>query len=279
MNRLLLLAACGALTATLAPVRAQAEAPKLTTDVPACTMPAGRALPDVYYARPRHGQVLAWASTVTRTQGVAGGQGQERYDGTGVRDWFDFVRADLNNDGVCDWFVTMSAPDSSGGDHETLNTLYLGRTKGWQRIGAHVAPGDVDALGSGRSQKEQKDFLFGEELATIHDTAARVNYFVTAFQDRDAGQSLHPGYRIFTWDDQGKTLRLLDKWQAGSIGAQVYAYFKSRGAHSSDGAAEGGLVKFDPEVEALELSERCVPGASGEGDLPVSPGLLAHCPR
>jgi hypothetical protein len=280
MNRLLLLlAACGALTTTLTPVRAQTAAKELTTDVPACTMPAGRALPDVYYARPRHGKVLAWASAVTRMQGVAGGEGQERYDGTGIRDWFDFVQVDLNNDDICDWFVTMSAPDSSGGDHDTLNTLYLGQTKGWQRIGAHVAPGDVDMLGSRRSQAEQKDFLFGEGIATIHDTAARVNYFVTSFQDRDTGQSIRPGYRIFTWDGQKKTLRLLDKWLPGSIGAQVYAYFKSHGAHSSDSAAKGGLVKFDPEVEALELSERCQPGADGEDGLPISAGLLAHCPR
>lgn len=279
MNRLLLLAACGALAATLAPARAQPPALKLTTDVPACTPPAGRALPDVYYARPRHGKVMAWVSAVTRTQARAGGEGQERYDGTGVHDWFDFVRVDLDNDGVCDWFVTMSAPHSSGGDHDTLNTLYLGRPTGWQRIGAHVAPGDVDMLGSGRSEAEQREFLFGEELATIHDAAARVNYFVTTFDDRETGQSLGPGYRIFTWDGQKKTLRLLDKWQPGSIGAQVYAYFKSHGARSSDSAAAGGLVTFDPDVESLELSERCQPGASGEGDLPVSPALLAHCPK
>jgi len=277
MNRVLLLAACGALAATLA--QAQPAALKLTTDVPACTALAGRALPDVYYARPRHGKALAWASAVTRTQARAGGEGQERYDGTGVHDWFDFVRVDLDNDGVCDWFVTMSAPDSSGGDHDTLNTLYLGRSTGWQRIGAHVAPGDADVLGSGRSEAEQRHFMFGEELATIHDTAAQVNYFVTTFQDRASGQPLRPGYRIFTWDSQNKTLRLLDKWQPGSIGAQVYAYFKSHGAHSSDGAAAAGLVNFDPAVESLELSERCQPGATGEGDLPVSPALLAHCPR
>lgn len=279
MNKLLLLAACGALAVTLPPALAQSPTLKLTTAVPACTMPAGRPLPDVYYARPKHGKALAWPAAVTRAQGIAGGEGQERYDGSGIRDWFQFTRTDLDNDGTCDWFVTMSAPDSSGGDHDTLNTLYLGRPQGWQRIGAPVRPGDVDMLGSGRSETEQQDFLFGEGLATIHDAAARVNYFVTEFDDRDTQQAIRPGYRIFTWDAQRKTLRLLDKWQPGSPGAQVYAYFKSHGAHSSDEAQAGGLMKFDPEVEALELRQRCQPGATGEDDGPVSQALLAHCPK
>lgn len=280
MNRLLLpLIACAALNATLAPARAQPAKLTLSADVPACTMPTGRPLPDAYYARPKHGKALAWPSQVTRTQGIAGGEGQERYDGTGIRDWFEFVRTDLDNDGLCDWFVTMSAPDSGGGDHDTLNTLYLGRPRGWQRIGASVSPGDVDTLGSGRSEADRQDFLFGEGLATIHDAAARVNYFVTAFDDRNTRQSISPGYRIFVWDPLMKTLRLLDKWQPASPGAQVYAFFKSHGAHSSDSAAAGGLVEFDPAVEALELSERCRPDATGEGDLPVAPALLAHCPK
>jgi len=279
MNKILLLAACGALAATLAPARAQSPALKLTTDVPACTMPAGRPLPDTYYAHSRRGKPLAWTAAVTRAQGIAGGEGYERYDGSGIRDWFEFTRTDLDNDGTCDWFVTMSAPDSSGGDHDTLNTLYLGRPQGWLRIGAHVRPGDVDTLGSGPSGREQKKFLFGEGLATIHDAAARVNYFVTQFDERDTRQYSRPGYRIFTWDAQKQTLQLLDKWQPGSPGAQVYAYFKSHGAHSSDEAAEGGLMRFDPEVEAFELTQRCQPDATDEGGAPVSQSLLAHCPK
>lgn len=279
MNKYLLLAACDVLALTLAPARAQTPRLMLTTDVPACTMAAGRTLPDAYYARPKHGKPLTWPVAVTHTQGVAGGEGQERYDGSGIRDWFDFVRTDLDNDGTCDWFVTMSAPDSGGGDHDTLNTLYLGSPKGWWRIGAHVAPGNIDTLGSGGSDAEQNDFLFGEGLATIHDAAARVNYFVTAFSDRDTQQSVHPGYRIFTWDSQQKTLRLLDKWQPGSPGAQVYAYFKSHGAHSSDSAAANGLIAFDPAVEALELGERCQPGATRGGDTPDSSGLVTQCPK
>jgi hypothetical protein len=256
------------------PACGQSAGLELSTAVPACAMPSGRPLPDNYYARPKHGKALTWPPTVTRAQEVAGGEGHERFDGSGIHDWFQFIRTDLNNDGVCDWFVTMSAPDSSGGDHDTLNTLYLGRPKGWLRIGAHVAPADVDTLGSGSSDSEQPEFLFGEGLATIHDMSARVNYFITQFNDRDTEQSLRPGYRIFTWDAQHSTLRLLDKWQPGSPGAKVYAYFKSHGARSPD--QDGGLLKFDPAVEALELSQRC----SHDSTTPLaSPALSAHCPK
>ena len=38
-------------------------------------------------------------------------------------------------------------------------------------------------------------------------------------------------------------------------------------------------MKFDPEVEALELSQRCQPGAAGEDGGAVSQALLAHCPK
>jgi hypothetical protein len=279
MNRTILIAVCSTLAATLACAQAPTRALKLTTVVPACTMPEGRVLPLAYYAWPRHGKPLAWAAATTALQGIASGEGQERYDGSGLHDWFELTRVDLDNDGTCDWFVTMSAPDSSGGDHDTLNTLYLGRPTGWERVGARVRPGDVDTLGSGRSDEDQHDFLFGEGLATIHDAMTRTNYFVTAFLERATQQSSTSGYRIFNWDVSRKTLRLLDKWQPGSPGAQVYAFFKAQGAHSSDARAPAGLVKFDPAVEARELNDRCQPGATSEGDARVSPTLLAHCPR
>jgi hypothetical protein len=69
MNRTILIAVCSTLAATLACAQAPTRALKLTTVVPACTMPEGRVLPLAYYAWPRHGKPLAWAAATTALQG------------------------------------------------------------------------------------------------------------------------------------------------------------------------------------------------------------------
>lgn len=39
-----------------------------------------------------------------------------------------------------------------------------------------------------------------------------------------------PGYRIMMWDENKRSLLVLDKWEPQSTAAQVYAFFKKHGA-------------------------------------------------
>jgi len=263
---------------------ASSQPTQLTTSIPACSMPPGQVLPDKYYKLRGHKKEFAWVSKVTATDQVASGQGGERADGSSMYDWFFFYRIDLNGDGYCDWYVNDAVPLSSGGDRDSLNTLYLGGTRGWSRIGATM-PGDKpDELGYGESGQQQNAYLFGEEPALIYDAAGKINYLITAFYDRSTQRDRKPGYRIYDWDVERKTLRLLDKWKPGSKAAGVYAFFKAHGAKvpSNPSVPVGEAIqRFDPDVEAFEIEQACDPQSAlrsfPESNGVVSAYLLAHC--
>lgn len=274
---LLLASACAA---------AAGQTTGLTNTIPACRMPAGEVLPDKYYTLSKAKNAFNWVAGATRGDGVVEGNGWERVDGSGMHDWFSFYRIDLNGDGLCDWYLNAAAPMSTGGDRESINTLYLGRAAGWTRIGADVPQDKPDGLGYGKTGAQQRQFLFGEEPAVIHDAASKANYIVAALYSRNGQRNGRPGYRIFNWDADRNTLRLLDKWEPGSKAAQVYAYFKAHGARmpaSAATAASDTIQAFDPDVEAFELEQACDPQSAlrsfPEANGVVSKYLLVRCKR
>lgn len=259
---------------------------QLTLNIPECRMPAGKVLPDKYYKLPRDQDAFHWVPTAASGDHVIEGNGWERVDGSAMHDWFAFYRIDLNGDGLCDWYLNAAAPMSTGGDRESINTLYLGRAAGWTRIGADVPQDKPDGLGYGKTSAQQRQFLFGEEPAVIHDAASKANYIVAALYSRNGQRSGRPGYRIFDWDADRNILRLLDKWEPGSKAAQVYAYFKAHGARMpapGATAASDTIQTFDADVEAFELEQACDPQSAlrsfAEANGVVSQYLLDRCKR
>jgi hypothetical protein len=265
---------------------ASGQATQLTVNIPECRMPPGKVLPDKYYKLRGAKQEFKWVRKVTAADYVAGGEGGERVDGSSMYNWFSLYRIDLNGDGYCDWYLNSAAPMSSGGDRDTINTLYLGGPNGWSRVGATMPGNKPDELGFGKAYAEQRQYLFGEEPAMIHDAASKTNYIITAFYERNEQRDSRPGYRIFDWDADKKTLRLLDKWMPGSKAAEVYAFFKAHGARrpaNRSVAASDTIDSFDPNVEAFELTQACDPQSElrsfPESNGGVSRYLLARCKR
>lgn len=263
---------------------ARADNTSLTHTIPACSMPAATVLPEKYLKLGKADKQFAWALKAKSTDKEVSGSGWESIDGSSMRDWFHFIRADLNNDGICDWFVNAVDPVSTGGDHDSINTIYLGQPKGWLRIGATLPDTKPDALGFGDTDAQHDKYLFGEDISLLYDTADRTHYVITNFVERHQQYGLKPGYRIFAWDRQQQNLRLLDKWEPGSKAAGAYAYFKQHGATSptSDDVGKGGRVEpFDPDIEALEIRQACnrnsVLWSYNDGGKSISVYLLAQC--
>ena len=266
----------------LACAATHAQDMRLTTEIPACRMPAGPVLPAKYGKLATKWKDFAWLRQVTRNDEFAGGNGWERIDGSAIHSWFAFARIDVNNDGWCDWYVDASAPMSTGGDDDTINTLYLGKGSGWSRIGATLPDNKPDELGFGKAYDEQDRYLFGEEPAVIHDAASATNYIVTALYSRHVRRYAYPGYRILAWDAGKNTLRPLDKWEPGSKAAAVYAFFKAHGAYEPSAMSTpppDRIIHFDPEVESYEIDMACDRDKSAEEKAAISPHLLAQCKR
>lgn len=263
-----------------------AQIPHMTNRVPECHVIEGHYFPEKYIKLAKRHKEFSWTLKVSGNTRDVSGNGWERIDGSSLFNAFLFSRIDVNNDGNCDWYVTALAPLSTGGDRDILNTIYLSQKNGWSRIGASIPDDMPDELGAGKSTTEQKHYLFGEDIAVIHDLADNINYLITAFYERDIQRDGKPGYRIFAWDKRIRTLALLDKWEPGSKAAAVYAYFKSNGASSttiSGKVGDDGIDRFDPAIEAFELQQACNPDSPQrtfpENSAPVSPYLLARCNR
>lgn len=273
LRHLILAAACCCL--------GQAAAQGLTLRVPECKPAAPKALPEKYYALAKRHKEFAWVAQVRRDAPFASGEGWERVDGSDMRDSYSFRRIDLDNDGYCDWYLDTSSPLSTGGDRDSVNTLYLGAPRGWIRIGATVPDNMPDVLGFGKAAEQQR-YQFGEEPGVIYDAGQRINYLVTAFYSRHQARDAQPGYRILSWDAAGKNLRMLDKWQPGSKAAEVYAYFKKHGAYVAPGPgerAEDTILNFDKEIEAYERRQACSADAEEIVERKISLILLATCKR
>ena len=277
MNGLILAAA----TAT-----AQGASMQLTLDMPDCRMPPGKPLPDKYQALARKEKEFAWVRDAKPDDHAVSGNGWERIDGSSNHTWFAFSKIDLDNDGMCDWYLHAASALSSGGDRDSINTLYFGRKNGWLRVGATVPANKPDELGFGKTNEQQAHYLFGEEVSVIHDAKNRVNYLVSAFYNRHVRRDSLPGYRILAWDAGRQSLRLLDKWEPGSKAAEVYAFFKTHGARipsAKDAVPEDALDRFDHEIEEDEIAQACNPDSpqrsSPELYGAVSRYLLARCKR
>ena len=240
-------------------------------------------MPEKYLALAKRHKDFAWAAKVGRDDAMVSRGGWERHEGSGMRDWFSFYRIDINNDGHCDWYLNASTPLSTGGDRDSINTVYLGHPEGWVRIGASIPNDKPDQLGFGKAAAEQQKYLFGEEPGVIYDASQKISYLITALYNRHDGRSAMPGYRILTWDASGKTLRALDKWQPGSKAAEVYVHFKKSGAYAmpvKGQKPDEAVLHFDQEVEAFELEQACADpadaDAAGAGaEVAVSAHLLA----
>lgn len=237
--------------ALVSALAAHGQPMRLTTDIPACRTLPGSALPERYNRLAKAHQEFRWLSNASGP--ALAGAGWERIDGSNMRDWFAFYRIDLNNDGVCDWYLYTASPMSSGGDRDSINTLYLRSAQGWRRIGATIPDDKPDQLGFGQAYTQQRQYLFGEEVGVIYDAAGKTTYLVTAFYERNVQRDRLPGYRIFDWDAARNTLRLLDKSVPGSKAGQVYAYFKLHGARVP--ATSDAIQHFDAEVEAFEREQ------------------------
>lgn len=265
---------------------AQAQTTQLTIDVPACRSFSGTILPGKYNNLAKTDKVYAWLSKATPGDYRISGNGSERADGSSMYDALDFFRTDIDNDGYCDWYLNAGAPISTGGDRDSIDTIYLGRKAAWLRIGATVPANKPDELGVGNTTAEQKHYLFGEEIGVIHDPRDKSNYLVTAFYDRHVRRDSKPGYRVQVWDADKKTLRTLDKWEPKSKAAEVYAFFKAHGARipsAKKTAPEDTILRFDLEIEAFELAQACNPDSpqrsSPEFYGAPSRYLLARCKR
>lgn len=231
-------------------------APAPGTDLPACRIGAGPALPPVYLDLARRDRAFGWVAKVKPDAQEVQGSGWERVEGSGLRDDFAFVRVDLDGDGVCDWFLTSSAPQSSGGDRSSFNTFYLWRSGSWQRRGADIPAGKPDVLGLGRSNSQRAAWQFGDQLALRQDATTPQTWFITWHEHRDESSIEAPGYRLSLWDPKQQRLVIQDKWKPDSAAAKVYAAFKATGARGSGGNA--GAISFDPAVETAERRALCM---------------------
>lgn len=119
----------------LSAVTTSAAEMKLTLGAPACKMPWTKPLPSKYYDIASKWKEFRWVQKVRPDQMTVSKGGDERVDGSRMYDWYTFNKMDINGDGICDWFLTSLAPYSTGGDSGALNTVYLGVTSGWRRVG------------------------------------------------------------------------------------------------------------------------------------------------
>lgn len=248
---------------------------QLSLDIPRCKSATGAALPDKYYEAAKVWEEYDWVQDVKPDDFIAGGSGLERVDGSKMYDWLEFSKIDLNDDNLCDWFVVSSAPYSTGGDSGTLNTIYLGYSSEWKRVGASMPDDRPDELGFGNSSNEQSQFAFSSEaLLIVYDQKDPKSYFIGRFNDRAyTGRSDQRGYHIYVWDAERDTLEELDKWESGSTAAQVYGWFKEHGAVDPTVIGSGRLVEFRPDEEKWELSFGC----RDEDLITLSPGFAAKC--
>jgi hypothetical protein len=274
---------CGVALLIAGSTVAHGQTMQLTTNVPECRMPTGQALPDKYYNLAKRHKEFRWVLKMSPATRAISGSGWERVDGSSMFEWFRFSRVDLNNDGYCDWYVNALVPVSTGGDRDSINTIYLGSSKGWKRVGFDAPNDKPDSLGEGKSYDQQDEFLFGEDLAVVRDAGSNVNYIITAFLNRHNQHSIKPGYRIFDWDTSKQSLRLLDKWQPGSKAAAVYAFFKTHGGWEPGNepvAPSQSSAKFDADIETTELEEACDPlNQRRRWYVAPSVHLLARCKR
>jgi len=270
----------------LAGALAQAQTTQLTIDVPACRTFPGPLLPEKYGKLAKKDKGYAWLAKLTAADAQISGNGGERADGSGMYNALAFYRTDIDNDGYCDWYLDAGAPMSTGGDRDSIDTLYLGRKDGWLRIGAKVPANRPDELGVGNTVDEQDRYLFGEEIGVIHDARDKTHYLVSAFYERHLQRDSRPGYRIYVWDAGEKNLRLLDKWEPKSKAAEVYAFFKAHGARqpaAKNTAPADTVLRFDADIEAYEVRQACRPDSPQRSDPglygAVSHHLLARCKR
>lgn len=211
-------------------------------------MPSANTLPDKYYR-------YTWAKKIKKTDIRIGGEG-ENILGNNTSDSmnvsYDLLKTDINNDGWCDWIVTLSIPASTGGDRDSVNAFYLGHSKGWHRVGPKVRGADKPAdFGSGPDD----EFDFFETSALLYEKSEKKTYLIGVFWDRNGSQLTKPGYHIYLWDKQKNNLTELDKWKdENSAGAQAYAYFKRNGGFV--GLTEHPLERFVVDNEKKELQKR-----------------------
>jgi hypothetical protein len=231
---------------------------------PTCQMPAAAPVLPKKYER------LRWA----RNASPAALQIYGQFDDGGappVSVWYDFQKSDIDADGYCDWLGTLTIPHSSGGDRSSVNVIYRGRPRGWERIGPPVAARDYPVdLGTGAGDD---DYDWFEDAATLRDKATNKVYVIGAFRSRHTSARSKPGYHVYAWEQSKHTFVELDKWGDGRApAAKAYAYFKEHGAFGG----ENGRQEFDHDIEQGEMRE-AERELKRKCRVPVSPPLPSKC--
>lgn len=259
----------------LAPVATSAAEIKLGLDAPACKMPKGKPLPSKYYSIAKKWKQFRWVNNVQTDEMVISKEGDERVDDSRMYDWYTFSKIDINSDGICDWFLTSLAPYSTGGDSGVLNTLYLGTTSGWRRIGADIPNDKPDGLGWGNANNQQAEFAFSSDWPLIvWDIENKIPYLIGWFETRHStGRQDQEGYHVYRWSKTKNTLEELDKWAPNSVAAQVYAYFKRHGAVNVTETGPDRVSEFDSSIEQSEFDRGC----RDEDTLKPSPHFAKAC--
>ncbi len=216
-------------------------------------------MPPKYYSIANKWREYIWVYRVKAVEAIVSGGGYERIDGARLYNWHTFAKIDINGDGTCDWFLTSLAPYSSGGDSDVLNTLYMGASTGWRRVGAEIAESKPDVLGAGASNYQQAQFAFSSDAPLIvWDESNKAPYLIGWFDTRHStGRQDQEGYHVYRWSKIKNNLEELDKWVPNSTAAQVYTYFKQHGAVNIAQTGISRISEFDPLIEQSEFDNRC----------------------
>jgi hypothetical protein len=267
-----------------------AASENLTPKYPNCVHQNKYFFPSKYYSFSKKypAPSYRWVDKVKQDDQIVSGSGMEQVDGSKMYSWIAMYKIDITNDGICDWFVDSSVPHSTGGGRSSANVIYVGGINNWHRIGFEVDYLRPDERGYSKNERNLRKFFYGEDPLIVRDSVKKINYIILAYHKQHTENVMRPGYRIYLWDSKSKSLLKLDKWEPDSAAAAVYSFFKLNGAssvlnrniHSTNSA---NIVKFNIEIEQLELRELCEPSALQRAiDFPasyeaVSPYIKLNC--
>lgn len=239
-----------------------ASAAELSLELPVCKLSPANVFPNKYEQFAQERQDFNWLREVDENTYVIRGNGPEvGVDGSQLYSYFEFNKIDINNDGWCDWIVTALAPVDNHGANVVLNTIYLGDSSGWSRVGADIPDDRPDLSGYERNSTGSAEFTYFSDgpFVVRSINSHPITYIIGAITPTESIiQGGFYGYRVYVWDKNKGKLRALDKWQPGSQAALVYSFFKEYGASAPVNEKPFPRVyNFRHEVEKEEFDRAC----------------------